>query len=167
MKNITEFNVFNLSRALSIKNELATAGKTPEEISAGIGEAFKLEGDKLKYFVASLELIAGKTEKLKRVFVVSFAEGETVPASVQKVEEQHFILDYHQAPRAPAPADDGKRGKGRGGRDGGRGGPGGGRGGPTGGRGPGGSNKGPGGGDRKDAGGAPATEAKTAKPAKN
>lgn len=143
MKNITEFNVFNLNRAIAVKNDLATQGKNPEEIQAAIGEAFKLEGDKLKYFVASLGLIEGKTEGLKRVFVVSFGEGETVPASVQKVEEQHFLLDYYQAPRpAQKPDEGGKgRGKGRGGRDGGRGG---------GGRGPG----GPGRGDKREGGGA-------------
>lgn len=152
MKNITEFNVFNLNRALAMKNELSTAGKTPEEISAGIGEAFKLEGDKLKYFVASLDLINGKTEKLKRVFVVSFAEGEAVPSGIQKVEEHHYMLDYYQAPRPVKVEEDTKgnkgRGKGRGGKDGGR----------DGGRGPGGG-KGPKG------GGAP-VEAKSAKPAK-
>jgi len=155
MKNITEFSVFNLNRALAVKNEMATAGKTPEEISAGIGEQFKLEGDKLKHFVASLGLIDGKAEKLKRVLVVSFGEGETVPASVQKVEDGHYLLEYFTAPHVAKKPEEGKgRGKGRGGRDGDRGG-----------RGPGGGGRGPGGpGKGAPRGDAPAGEAKAAAP---
>jgi hypothetical protein len=124
MKAITEFNVFNLKRAITLKGELSTQGKTPEEISTSIGESFKLEGDKLKAFVNSLDLVNDKTEGLKRVMVVTFAEGEAVPERFQKVDEQHFMLEYFQAPRPPAPKEeDGKRGgKGRGGPNRGQGG---------------------------------------------
>ena len=115
MKAITEFNVFNLKRAIALKAELAGQGKSPEEIQTSLGESFKLEGDKLTAFVNSLDLVNEKTDGLKRVMVVSFAEGEAVPGTVQKVGEQHFMLDYFQAPRPAAKPEEGKgKGKGRG-----------------------------------------------------
>ena len=137
MKLVTEFSVFNLKGASAQYVELVTAGKPPEEIEQALGEALKLEGEKLKHFVRSLQASSGKTEGLKRVLVVTFAEGENVPREAQKIEEHYYMLESFVVPKKPQ-ADDrgrgGKGGKGRGGPGGGRGGGGGGRGGAGGGR---------------------------------
>ncbi len=122
MKAITEFPSFVLSKGLTAKNALTTAGKTPEEISASIGETFKFEGDKLKHFLAAIDLSAN-TKDLKRIMVVGLAEGETAPAKAVKVEEHYYIPEslILSAPVKAAPEKGGRGGKG-----GGRGGKGGG-----------------------------------------
>jgi len=125
MKAVTEFASFTLSQALKTKTALAAEGKTAEEIQASLGTTYKLEGDKLTYFVNALEVAGKNAEGLKRVMVVSYADGEKVPAQATKVEEMYYLpeLFITAKPAAPA-AKDGK---------GGRGGPGGNRGGKGGG----------------------------------
>jgi hypothetical protein len=84
MKSITEFAMPTLTKFSTAKAALTTEGKTPEEISAALGESFKLEGDKLKFIMAASDLAAGKPS-VRRVVVVSFAEGEVAPAKYQKI----------------------------------------------------------------------------------
>lgn len=123
MKSVTEFANFTLSKGLQTKASLAAAGKSAEEIQAGLAEAFKFEGDKLKYFVNALEVAGQNSENLKRVIVISLAEGENAPAKATKVEELHYLPEFVIDAKAVAAlkADPGKgpRGKGRGGRGGG------------------------------------------------
>lgn len=119
MKLVTEFSTFTLNKGLAAKAALATAGKTPEEIEAGLAETFKLEGDKLKFFVNALNVAGENTTNLKRVFVATLAEGENVPAKATKVEEHHYIPEFLIVAKPAAPAADAKGGKGRGGRSGG------------------------------------------------
>ncbi len=117
MKAVTEFPSFLLSRGLAEKNSLTAGGKTAEEISAQIGQSFKYEGDKLKHFLAAID-ISAEAKDLKRVMVISLAEGEAVPAKAIKVEEHYYVpeaLTVTVTPKA-----DGNS-KGRGGK-GGRGG---------------------------------------------
>lgn len=129
MKAVTEFNSFKLNQALKAKTDLAAAGKTPEEIQASLGETFKLEGDKLKYFVNAVEVAGANTEGLTRVLVMSAAEGEKAPAKSQQFEELHYVPEFQAKPKAAGEERSegrggrGGRGGGRGGRDGGRGGP--------------------------------------------
>jgi hypothetical protein len=126
LKLVTEFSVFKLKSALAQHAELTSSGKTPEEIEQSMGEAHKLEGEKLKYFVGSLNAAKDKAEGLKRVLVVTFAEDEKIPSNAQKIEEHYYLLENFEAPKKAAPIGD-KRGGGKGGGGGGgRGGPGGG-----------------------------------------
>jgi hypothetical protein len=121
MKNITEFATHTLTKGASTKAALAAEGKTPEEIQASLGEAFKFEGDKLKHFIAALDVAAQNTQNLRRVLVVTLAEGEKVPARAAQVEEHYYVPEL-LVTAAPKPAADhkgGKGGKGRGGKGGG------------------------------------------------
>lgn len=121
MKAVTEFSSILLNKAMTTKNSLTAEGKTPEEVQTSLGETYKLEGDKLKYFVTALDVAAQNSKDLKRVMVVSLNEGESVPAKGTKIEEMCYIPEFiMMAP--PAPKADAKGG-GRGGpRRGGKGG---------------------------------------------
>lgn len=116
MKLVTEFPGYTLTKALAAKTSLSTAGKTPEEIEASLAETFKLEGEKLKYFVNALNVANDNQTGLKRVFVATLNEGENIPAKSVKVEDHHYIPEFLSAPK-PAPTKDAKGG--RGGRPGG------------------------------------------------
>lgn len=97
MKTLTEFPVAQFKSAAALQKELASVGKTPEEIPQGIGEALKLEGDRLNWFMSALEVVGGETSDLKRVVVFTLAEGEKAPnGSVQK-GEQYYIAEYYPA----------------------------------------------------------------------
>ncbi len=124
MKSVTEFASFILTKGLASKAALAAEGKSADEITVSLGEAFKYEGDKLKYFVNALEVAGKSTENLKRVIVISLAEGETAPHKATQVEEMHYVPELLvDASRATAPKADAKGGRGgKGGFGGGRGG---------------------------------------------
>ncbi|MGZ3686744.1 MAG: hypothetical protein ACXWP5_02335 [Bdellovibrionota bacterium] len=131
MKTITEFAAITLKNAAKSRDELTTAGKTTEELPAALGEALKVEGDKLTHLMNGLELVGTKHGDLKRVVVFTLAEGEKPPAQAQQKGENWYLVEYYpslEKPRnAGGPRDgkgrDGKRGGGKGGK-GGRGGPG-------------------------------------------
>lgn len=122
MKSVTEFPSFTLSQGLKTKATLTSEGKSPEEIQESLGTTFKMEGDRLKHFVNALDVAGQNPDKLKRVLVVSYAEGENVHPKAVKVEESHYVPEFLVEAKSAAKQDD--RG-GRGGRGGGRGGPGG------------------------------------------
>jgi len=96
MKSVTEFPTFNLALGIKTKGELTAAGKTPEEILQGMGEAFKLEGDKLKHFINASDVASQNLEKLFRILVVSLAEGESIPPKAVKVEEHFYIPEFQK-----------------------------------------------------------------------
>ena len=122
MKSVTEFPNFILSKGLQAKTSLVAEGKTPEEIQQSLGETFKYDGDKLKYFVNSLEVADQNSKDLKRVVVMSLGEGESAPSRGVKVEELYYVPEYIiQSMKISQPKTDGKGGRGKG-----RGGPGGG-----------------------------------------
>jgi len=106
-KTITEFDGFRIKNALTTKKELAAAGKTPEEIAQGLGEALKLEGDKLKWLLSALEVVEGREGKH------FLAEYFYVPQKQERKGREGRDGDKRGGKRG------GKRGKGR---DGGRGG---------------------------------------------
>jgi hypothetical protein len=99
MKSITEFASHTLLKGLESHKALTAEGKTPEELQTALGTSFKYEGDKLKYFLAALEVAGQNLENLSRVLVVSLAEGETAPAKAVKVEEMHFVPEFRLAPK--------------------------------------------------------------------
>ena len=111
MKSITEFQMPTLQKFSTAKAALVSAGKTEEEMTAALGESFKMEGDKLKYITAAAELAAGKTN-VRRVIVTSFAEGEAAPAKYQKVEETHYLVETLEPVKAAAPVAPTKGGRG-------------------------------------------------------
>ena len=120
MKSVTEFPSFTLNQGLKAKAALSAEGKTPEEIQTSLGETFKYEGDKLKYFTHALDVAGQNTENLKRVLVLSLAEGENAPPKATKLEEMHYLPEFHvdhkaQAARKVDDKKGGRGGKGRGG----------------------------------------------------
>jgi hypothetical protein len=126
MKTITEFHVATLKTAHKTRQELLTAGKTAEELPVALGEALKLEGDKLANIIAALEFVEAdaksKTYDLKRVIVSTLAEKETTPKSTLQRGDFYFTIEYFP----PLPGQEKKQPKGRdgdrhGGRDGKRG----------------------------------------------
>lgn len=119
MRSVTEFASFVLAQGNKTKAALAAEGKSPEEIQAGLGEAFKFEGDKLKYFSNALEVASQNADGLKRVIVAALAEGENTPAKATKVEEMVYIPEMLIDPKKNPPSADAGRGKGgrKGGRD--------------------------------------------------
>lgn len=119
MKAVTEFASFTLNQALKTKTTLAAEGKSAEEIQASLGTTYKLEGEKLTYFVNALEVADKNASGLKRVLVVSYNEGETIPAQATKVDEMYYLPELFITSKPAAPAkSDGKGGRGGGGRGG-------------------------------------------------
>lgn len=113
MKSVTEFANVSLKSGLTAKDAFAAEGKSPEEVQTSLGEKFKMEGEKLKHFWNALEVAIAHPENLKRVLVVALGEGENAPAKSTKVEEHHYVPDFHVDPKRAAPAkDDGKGGRG-------------------------------------------------------
>jgi hypothetical protein len=100
MKSVTEFWSVALNQGLQMRTALTAEGKTPEEIQTALGEKFKYEGDKLKYFTGAIEVAHQNPEKLSRVLVVSLADGETAPAKAVEIEGTHYIPEFQSAPRA-------------------------------------------------------------------
>lgn len=96
MKSVTEFPTFKLMQGLKSKGELSAAGKTPEELTQALGEAFKMEGDKLKHFSNAIDVASQNQDKLCRVLVVSLAEGETIPPKAVKVEEHYYVPEFQK-----------------------------------------------------------------------
>lgn len=101
MKSVTEFPNHRLLQGLKTKSALAAEGKTPEEIEAALAESFKLEGEKVKYFVNALEVAGQNLEKLNRVVVLSLNEGESAPAKATKVDELYYVPQFIIPPAPP------------------------------------------------------------------
>ncbi len=112
MKTLTEFTVSHLKSAAEKRQELTTAGKTPEELPAALGEVLKLEGDKLNFVIHSLEAVEGKSQNLKRVVVLSLAEGEKAPGGAVQKGDHYYMLEYYPPlpGERPAKSADGRRG---------------------------------------------------------
>jgi hypothetical protein len=122
MKSVTEFPVFKLVQVIKTKADLVAAGKTPEEVQQAVGEAYKMEGDKLKHFINAADVASQNMDKLFRVLVVTLAEGETIPAKAAKMEEHYYVPEFQKEAKpvvnkhdlkAAAGRDGGGRGKGR------------------------------------------------------
>jgi hypothetical protein len=95
MKTITEFAAPTLKNASKVRDELVAAGKTPEELPAALGEALKVEGDKLTLLLQALELVADRKNDLKRVIVGALNEGEKAPSGAQEKDGKQFIIELY------------------------------------------------------------------------
>ncbi|MDZ4083363.1 MAG: hypothetical protein U1E10_10530 [Bdellovibrionales bacterium] len=115
MKAVTEFASFTLNAALKVRATLAAEGKSPEEIQASLGTTYKLEGEKLGYFLTALDVAEANAQDLKRVMVVRLNEGETAPAKAVQTEDIAVFPEALVKFVPPKAKDDGKRG-GRGGK---------------------------------------------------
>jgi hypothetical protein len=125
MKTLTEFAAATLKNAIAKKQELTASGKTAEELPAAMGEALKLEGDKLTYLLAAIEATHEKINNdFKRVIVSSLNEGETAPSSARLIGEKYYTVEsypHSMKQSAPAARDEGRGGRGGRGGKGGRG----------------------------------------------
>lgn len=119
MKAVTEFASFTLNAALKTRAALAAEGKTPEEIQASLGTTYKLESEKLGYFMMALDVAEANNAELKRVLVVRLAEGERAPAKAVQTEDIAIYPEALIQNRSTQPP---KRDEKRGGRGGGKGG---------------------------------------------
>lgn len=121
MKTITEFQSIQLKNAAQLKKDLATSGKTPEELPQALGETLKLEGDRLTFLLAAVETVDNKFQDLKRVLVMTLAEGEKAPHKALQKGDHWFVAEYYP-PLAPkgGPRKGGGRFDGKGGGKGGK-----------------------------------------------
>jgi hypothetical protein len=94
MKAMSEFPAHLLLKGLELKKNLMTEGKTEEEIMTSLTEALKLKENRVKYFSAALGIAEANTDKLYRIRVLSFEEGETVPEKATKVEEVYYLPEF-------------------------------------------------------------------------
>jgi hypothetical protein len=122
MKTLTEFVAVTLRTAGKTRAELTAGGKTVEELPPAMGEALKLEGDKLTFMMNALEAVGDKTEDLKRVIVFTLSEGEKAPNHAKQMGEHYYVVEYYPSltpkkSRGDSRDDRGGFG-GRGGRDG-------------------------------------------------
>lgn len=99
MKAMTEFPAHLLNKGIAAKTALTAEGKTEDEVVTQLGETFKYEAEKLKYFVAALDVAEANADKLYRVRVLSFGEGETIPPKAVKVEEAYFLPEFATPPK--------------------------------------------------------------------
>lgn len=95
MKTLTEFPGMNLKNAAKQKKDLIAAGKSAEELPQAMGEAFKVEGDKLNFLLNALEIVGDKLEDLKRALVFSLAEGEKAPPHSAQKGDQYYLVEYY------------------------------------------------------------------------
>lgn len=118
MKAVTEFPNVTLTKAVSTHAALVAEGKSPEDIETSIGSTFKIEGDRLKHFLVAIDVASKNTENLKRVLVVTLAEGESIPQKAQMVELTAYVPEFYgvmNTSSKPKTDEKGKRG-GRGGK---------------------------------------------------
>ena len=125
MKTITEFVGALLNSAQLKDKELTASGKSAEELPAAreqvMTELTRYEGEKLKHFLAALEAVGNKTERLKRVVVWQVTEGEKGPKAALSRDGFSYIVEHYPHPhgtRAAAPREDEGRGDRRGRRGG-------------------------------------------------
>lgn len=121
MRSVTEFSNAAIAKGLKAREALVTEGKSPEEIQTTMGTTFKMEGDKLKFFLSALDIGSKNMNNLARVMVVALNEGEQAPANAEKVEEHYFICDLIKTDKPAAKAEPHKRGGPGGGKGGQRG----------------------------------------------
>jgi hypothetical protein len=120
MKTVTEFSGFWLRDALAktkeIETNLASEGKTAEELAAAknetlasyLTERYKLEGDRLALFLQALAVAGAKpkeSENLKRVVVYGVTEGEKIPSHLRMEGAHAFGPEYLPPVRGSKPQD--------------------------------------------------------------
>lgn len=118
------------TEAVSAATPVADANATPTEnapaapqidIPKLIGEAFKMEGDKLTMFMNAIEVAKRRPQHIKRVVVMQLAEGEKAPANSFEKDGKAYLLEHFFVPQPKREFRHNKKG-GRFGRDGKKGG---------------------------------------------
>ncbi len=103
MKTLTEFTGFQLGDSVKILEQttaqLTQEGKTPEEISTALGQAFKMEGDKLKFFLNALEFAKQTPKNLKRILVMQFDEKDKKPDSAKEKDGHYYVTEFFFVPQ--------------------------------------------------------------------
>lgn len=94
MKAMSEFPVHILTKGVAAKAALVAEGKSEEEISTSLGETFKFKDNRLKYFIAALGIAETQLEKLYRIRIFSFEEGETIPEKAVQIEELYYSPEF-------------------------------------------------------------------------
>jgi hypothetical protein len=121
MKTLTELQPARLKLVADKRTELTTAGKTAEELPAALAEATQIEAEKLVHFTNANELLAGRTQGLKRVVALQLTEGEKAPKDSRPFGEFHYVIEYFpSAPQRPVREERDSRGGGRDGKRGGK-----------------------------------------------
>lgn len=121
MKTLTELQPARLKLVADKRTELTTAGKTAEELPSALAEATQIEAEKLIHFTNANELLAGRTQGLKRVVALQLTEGEKPPKDSRPFGEFHYVVEYFPSAPQQRPVREERNSRG-GGRDGKRGG---------------------------------------------
>lgn len=94
MKIMSEFAAHVLAKGNAAKAALEAEGKTEEEVTTSLSETFKFKDNRLKYFMTALNVAQeSKLEKLYRVRVYMYTEGEDVPETATQVDDIHFVAE--------------------------------------------------------------------------
>jgi hypothetical protein len=101
MKTLTEFFGMNLKQAAQTRKALIDSGKTPDELTAALGETLKLEGDRLNHLVQALEAVGNQLQDLKRVVVFRIQEGEKAPQKGVQKGEYYYLVEYYPSLEKP------------------------------------------------------------------
>ena len=112
---MSEFAAHILTKGNVAKAALAAEGKSEEEITTSLGETFKFKDNRLKYFMTALDVAQeSKLEKLFRVRVYTYSEGEEVPETATQVDDIHFVPEENPSKPGTLPTvkKAGERGKG-------------------------------------------------------
>lgn len=123
MKAVTEFSSHTLTKGLAAQTALVAEGKSVEEIQQNLGETFKFENEKLKYFMAAVDVASKNTQNLRRVLVLALNEGEVAPAKSIKVEEHYYLPEFLLLAKPQVEKSDAKGGRHGGNRGNNKGGP--------------------------------------------
>jgi hypothetical protein len=104
MKTLTELPGLNIKNAAKTRQDILTGGKTPEETPAALGEALRVEGDRLNLLVNALDVVGTKLNDLKRVVVYSLAEGEKAPTKAVQKGDHYYLVEYFPPLNPPKPS---------------------------------------------------------------
>ena len=124
MKTVTEFPGVVIRQVLKTKQDLLSNGTTEELLGEGLGQAYKVEGDRLKHLMKAIELSAPQIEHLARVRVFAAEAEAPTPQGAVKDGEHFYMVEvtsFAKPDRGGRDRND-RDPKGRGGRDKGRGG---------------------------------------------
>ncbi len=99
MKAMSEFAGHILTKGLAAKAALTAEGKSEEEISTSLGETFKFKDNRLKYFMTALDIAEANLDKLYRIRLFTFEEGENIPEKAVQVEEIYYVPEFFGGPK--------------------------------------------------------------------
>lgn len=119
MRTVTEFPGVVIRQVLLTRTKLVSGGTAEDQLSAAIGEAHKVEGDRLSHLVKTLQIVGEDASHVARVRVFAGEDETKMPKGSVKEGEHFYLVERIQSAAPPKKASasdrDGKgRGKGRG-----------------------------------------------------